>query len=124
MMPPLVFLLSHGLADNSPQALTQTDAPASGNITAATDESLTPLLQVGQGASYALYKTNKQMMNRLYFLTFLLLLSLHAIAQEGTGNVLSLNPAAKDTVDSKGNKVFLIAEVQPEFPGGQVALMK
>jgi len=50
------------------------------------------------------------MMNRLYFLTFLLFLSLHAIAQEGTGNILSINPAAKDTVDSKGNKVFLLSD--------------
>jgi|SRR6218665_668345 len=110
MMPQLVFLLSHDLAGNRPQALAQTNAPDSENITAATDESLTPLFQADKGLLMRFIKKTNIMMNRLYFLTFLLFLSLHAIAQEGTGNILSINPAAKDTVDSKGNKVFLLSD--------------
>jgi len=49
------------------------------------------------------------------------------ITQDGTGNVFIEDPVpdvAIDTTDSNRNKVFIIVENQPEFPGGNAALMK
>ena len=54
-------------------------------------------------------------MNRMCFLTVLLLLSLHTIAQ----TTLKERQAPGDV---NGDKVFLIVADQPEFPGGLTAL--
>jgi len=49
------------------------------------------------------------------------------VTQEGVGSIVIDEPVrevAKDTTDVNRNKVFLIVENQPEFPGGNTALMK
>src|SRR6218665_185107 len=55
------------------------------------------------------------MMNRMCFLTVLLLLSLHTIAQ-------TTLKERQDPEDVEGDKVFLIVADHPEFPGGPAAL--
>src|SRR6218665_1543488 len=59
------------------------------------------------------------MMNRMCFLTVLLLLSLHTIAQTTPEETMVERQAWK-YVD--GDKVFFIVADHPEFPGGPAAL--